>query len=197
MSSVKTEVLHLGPKNRERAAERAAQVLRGGGVCVIPTDTLYGVVALDRDREAVERVRRVKRRPPGKPFIRLIGGLELLQRYTDQPLPQELSRHWPGPLTVVFRARGGGGIALRWPRDGFLQALFRLIGFEPLVAPSANLSGGRNILDCDSLVSTFSGLVELILCREGGPAGSEPSTIVDISGDRWRVLRDGAAKLDL
>lgn len=192
-----TEVLHLGPDDIHRAAGRTAEVLSGGGVCVIPTDTLYGLVALEREREAVERVYRIKRRPPGKPFIRLIGGMDSLSLYTDQQLPPGLRRHWPGPLTVVFRARGGGGIALRWPRSDFLEALFPLTGYEPLVAPSANLSGGDDIFACASLVSTFSGLVELILCGEGGPPGREPSTIVDITGDRWRVLRAGAVKLDL
>ncbi|MFW6180940.1 MAG: L-threonylcarbamoyladenylate synthase [Spirochaetota bacterium] len=192
-----TEVLHLGPGNLEPAAGRTAEVLAGGGVCVIPTDTLYGLVALDRDREAVRRVYRIKQRPPDKPLIRLIGSLGSLGRYTDQQLPPRLRRYWPGPLTVVFRACDGGSIALRWPRSGFLQALFKLTGCEPLVAPSANLSGGEDIFDCESLVSTFTGQVELILCAEAGPAGREPSTIVDITGDRWRVLRAGAVKLDL
>jgi tRNA A37 threonylcarbamoyladenosine synthetase subunit TsaC/SUA5/YrdC len=139
---------------------------------------------------------RIKQRPPEKPCIRLIGGTVTLGRYTDQQLPTELRVHWPGPLTVVFRARDGGGIALRWPHDAFLQSLFRIIGNEPLVAPSANLSGGENIFDCRELEQVFSGLVDLIVCREGGPPGTEPSTIVDITGDRWRVLREGPVKLD-
>lgn len=192
-----TAVLHLGTGNRDLAAEQVAETLLKGGVCVIPTDTLYGLCALDRERDAVQRVYRIKQRPPEKPCIRLIGSLEALGRYTDQQLPAELRRYWPGPLTVVFRARNGGGIALRWPRDAFLQSLFSQIDSEPLIAPSANLSGAKNIFDCSSLESIFSGLVELILCREGGPVGMEPSTIVDITGDRWRVVRAGPVKLSI
>jgi L-threonylcarbamoyladenylate synthase len=172
-------------------------VLEQGGVCVVPTDTLYGLVALDSKPEAVRRIYRIKERPPDKPLIRLIGSSESVTRYSDQEVPPRLGTCWPGPLTIIFRARSGGTIALRCPDDPFLQELFRRTGGEPIVAPSANLSGREDIRSCEDLVQIFSGKVELIVCLRSGPRTTRPSTIVDVSGDEWKLLRAGAADIQI
>jgi L-threonylcarbamoyladenylate synthase len=190
-----TEILLLDDESVADVADRVAAVLQGEGVCIVPTDTLYGIIALDEHVDSVRYIHGIKKRPEGKPFIRLIGGLETLKRYTDQVPPPLLARHWPGPLTLIFKNRSGGTIAVRYPDDAFLAQLFDRIGNRAIVAPSANLSGERDIFDCDCLNRTFGGLVDMIVCREGGPRCSKASTIVDITGDRPRVIRRGAVEL--
>ncbi len=197
----RTVVLPLRSDNLGESAARVAVSLKRGGLCIVPTDTIYGIVALDRLPDAVERVYAIKKRPLEKPLIRLICRAESLCNFTDQPLPPSLAAFWPGPLTIVFRgkrrgAEPAGTIAVRFPNDPFLRRLFEELDFSPLVAPSANVSGEENIFDCSVLSGMFSGLVDVILCREEWSGGEKPSTIVDIAGTPWRVLREGAVKVD-
>jgi L-threonylcarbamoyladenylate synthase len=105
---------------------------------------------------------------------------------------------WPGPLTIVLPAAAsvperllgpGRTIALRVPPLAWLRALVRELG-EPLTATSANLSGEKELTDPQEVKELFEGKVDLVL--DGGPApGGPPSTIVDLSGERPRILREG------
>ena len=189
-----TVLLRVNGQNLDRIAERVSRSLLAGNVCIIPTDTLYGIVALDRRRDAVRRVFEIKRRPRNKPFIRLIGDTESLKKYTEQELPASLRKYWPGPLTVVFRGLNGGTVAVRRPDSEFLKKLFELTAGEPLVAPSANLSGEEDIIECGELFHTFDKQVHIIVCGTIRATASA-STIVDISGDRWRIVRMGALRI--
>jgi L-threonylcarbamoyladenylate synthase len=194
---MKTELLMLKDSSREDAARKTAGVLLRGGICIIPTDTLYGLVTLDHFPESMRRIYDIKKRPSSKPFVRLIGSLEALGSYTDQKLPPSLSRYWPGPLTILFRDPKGGGVAVRFPDDLFLDLVFRLIGNRGIVAPSANISGEADIGDCAVLIETFDGQVDLIVCREGGLKREAASTIVDITVQPWRVVRQGTVVVDI
>lgn len=180
--------------------------LRGGGVLAYPTETVYGFGGAP-EAEAVERIVRMKHRPPGKPFLLLIAGGDMLDRLDLRltPAASRLAvRHWPGPLTLVLaggerrvppRLRGPeGGVAVRWtPHDG-LQRLIRAFG-DPLTSTSANrprqppASSAREVLaDWETLVT--QGTLRVL---DGGTlAPSEPSTVVDCTGRRPRVIRPGA-----
>jgi L-threonylcarbamoyladenylate synthase len=106
---------------------------------------------------------------------------------------------WPGPLTLVLRAAPafppelagpGHTVAVRIPPAAWLRELVAEIGL-PITATSANISGEREVFDPAEVIRLFEGKVDIIL--DGGPTpGGLPSTIVDISGDRPRVLREGA-----
>lgn len=194
---INTKLLNLNDKNLDEVALQVAGSLLGGGVCIIPTDTIYGIVAIDDFEDAVQRIYRIKKRPPDKPFIRLIGSVEILKRYTDQEIPPALERYWPGPLTIVFRGVGGGTVAVRLPDSPFLRRLFKHLGERGIVAPSANLSGEENIFDCNALLEAFSGLVDMIVCLSEGRLPGIPSTIIDISADRWKIIRKGAIEIDI
>ncbi len=193
----KSKVYRLIFSKLEDIAGAVAEVLLGGGVCIIPTDTIYGIVALDRYPDSIERVKQIKKRPENKPFLRLIGSLETLKRYTPQQVPERLKVYWPGPLTIIFRDYNGKTIALRWPDYYFLKAVFRLIGNEAIVAPSANISGEPPIFDEEKLVQTFGDLVDLIVISDDVKRGREPSTIIDITKEPWSIVREGAVKIKL
>jgi L-threonylcarbamoyladenylate synthase len=212
-------ILSLRSENLEECAAEVALSLKKGNLCIIPTDTIYGLVALERLPAAVERIYEIKKRPKDKPLIRLIGRVESLREFTDQALPPSLAAYWPGPLTIVFRGRGGrpggesgvsfadpggglaGGevgrrVAVRLPEDPFLKGLFKELGYSSLVAPSANISGEEDIFDCSALAGIFSSEVDIIVCREEWSGGKKPSTILDVSGEPWKILREGAVKID-
>ncbi len=88
-----------------RSFDRLSQVLAGGGVAIVPCDTMYGIVGIAPDTE--DRIRRIKGRGEDKPFLQLIAHASWIAQMSDAPVPPGLSRYWPGPLTLVFPARGG------------------------------------------------------------------------------------------
>ncbi|HPW18020.1 MAG TPA: L-threonylcarbamoyladenylate synthase [Candidatus Aminicenantes bacterium] len=197
-----TRVIRLRPAGESvpEAGEIAA-ALRAGAVAAYPTETFYALGAAAFGRRAVERVYRLKGRAPGKPLPVIASGLDMVREISGPPPPGFLAlagELWPGPLTLVlpaapgmpgFLAGPGRTIAVRVPPLAWLRGLLRELG-EPLTATSANLSGERELSDPREVEAVFAGRIELLV--DGGPApGGLPSTIVDLSGDRPRVLREG------
>ncbi len=178
-------------------AREVAELLLSGGICIIPTDTLYGIVALEQFSASVHRIFNIKNRSTSKPFIRLIGRLEALSQYTDQKLPPSLRQYWPGPLTLIFRGREENTVAVRFPDTPFLSEVFIHLGNRGIVAPSANISGESNIFDCNQLLEVFQGLVDLIVCQEGGLRETKASTILDIAQEPWNILRQGSLAIEV
>jgi tRNA threonylcarbamoyl adenosine modification protein (Sua5/YciO/YrdC/YwlC family) len=197
------EVLLVDPQHPDaRALDAAAEVVLRGGIIAFPTDTLYGLGCSLIDVSAVEMVARLKRRDPSLAVISLIP--EANQVYglaAEVPAVAErlMQRFWPGPLSLIFKAgrvvpprvRGAGGtVALRVPRDHLCQLLLDRIG-GPVVSSSANLTGQRPAETAEEVVRIFGNQVDLVL--DGGPRhGGQPSTLVDVSGPRPRLLRRGA-----
>jgi tRNA threonylcarbamoyl adenosine modification protein (Sua5/YciO/YrdC/YwlC family) len=185
-----------------RILDAAAEAVLRGGVIAFPTDTVYGLGCSLLDVAAVEMVGRLKRRAREHAYISLIPdpsqalGLALSVSGVAKRL---IDRFWPGPLSLVFiaaeivpaRVRGSGGtIALRCPNDVLSHALLQRIG-GPMVSSSANLSGQPPAATAEEVVATFGNQLDLVL--DGGPRrGGIPSTLVDVSGPRPKLLRRGA-----
>ncbi len=197
------DVLTVDPERPEREALRqAAEAVLRGGVIAFPTDTLYGLGCSLFDVSAVEMVARLKRRDPSLAVISLIpepGQAHSLAGEVSAVAERLMSRCWPGPLSLIFRAsaivpprvRGAGGtVALRCPRDTLCMALLSAIG-GPVVSSSANLSGQRPAETAEEVVRIFGNQLDLVL--DGGPRrGGVASTLVDVSVARPRLLRRGA-----
>lgn len=179
------------------------EALAAGGVLACPTETQMGLLANAFDPAAIARVSALKKRPPSEP-IGLIApnadsALSLVIEMT--PLARALAKqYWPGPLTLVMRARdhvpGGvqlaGTVAIRVPGPSPALDLVRAFG-GPLTATSANLSGQPPLSTEAELRAVFGdGLAGIV---PGVPPGSAPSTIVDVTTDRPVVLREGALLL--
>jgi L-threonylcarbamoyladenylate synthase len=189
------DVFYLDGMNEESVAHHISRVLKEGGVCVIPTDTLYGIVAVDRCDPAIERLYEIKSRPAGKPFIRLIGSIDTFSEYSRQKIPRRLEPYWPGPLTLIVRGVDEPTTALRFASTPWLDRLFCAVGYRAILAPSANKSGEEEIFENGELVDTFRSSVDAIVCVKGGLAGRKPSTILDITARPFRVVREGAIKI--
>jgi L-threonylcarbamoyladenylate synthase len=179
----------------------AVEVLRSGGIVAIPTDTVYGIaVALDTPG-GIERLFRVKARPPDKGIVLLLDGVAQARGLgVISPAAEALGAAcWPGGLTLVVPQHpgvrlpealtaGSPTIGLRVPDHHAPRALARDLG--PLPVTSANVSGqpeGRDAIEIDAL---FGDSIELVL--DGGPANGGPaSTVIDATRDRPRVIRPG------
>ena len=180
----------------------AAAVLQAGGLAAVPTETVYGLAANGLDEDAVQRIYEVKGRPAVKPLSLLVPGREALDKYgKDVPRGAYVlaDAFWPGPLTIVVAADGGipsivlaGGstVGLRCPDSEKTLALLRACGL-PLACPSANPSGAPSPKTAAEVAAYFQGRIEAIV--DGGPCGvGRESTIVDLTGTPYRILRQGA-----
>lgn len=180
----------------------AAETLRGGGVVAIPTDTVYGVaVAWDR-ADRLPALYALKRRPPEKQVAALVAGLDQVRELgwaVDDRAERLADAFWPGALTLVFGGASGPSgptQAFRAPDHPAALALIRAAG--PLLTSSANLSGEPDTLDAeDVLVAFATQQSELDVVVDGGRVpGGEPSTVLDLTRARARILRAGPLSAD-
>lgn len=197
------ELIRVDPSQPEpEVLQRAAEAVMRGGIIAFPTDTLYGLGCSLFDVSAVSMIARLKRRDPSLAVISLIpepSQVHGLALEVSERAAHLIARHWPGPLSLIFKAapivppqvRGAGGtVALRCPADPLCQALLAVIG-GPVVSSSANLSGHPPARNAEEVVRVFGNQVDVVL--DGGEKGRGlPSTLVDVSGARPRLLRRGA-----
>lgn len=179
----------------------AAEVIRSGGVIAFPTDTLYGLGASIRHRDALERVYEIKGRDPGHPILLLapdVDSLSPLVAGISEAARRLIDGFWPGPLTLVFEASkeipeiclgGGSTIGIRVPDSPIAEALLQAVKV-PVTATSANLSGGPQPTSAQIVAESIGDRIDLLV--DGGPCQDpRPSTLVDVSGDKPRILREG------
>ena len=168
----------------------------------IPTDTLYGLAADAFNAEAIERVFAIKERPEGMALPVLLSGVEQLGLVADA-VPSVAGRlaeaYWPGPLTlIVIRneglperlTAGQATVAVRVPDHEVPRSLARLLG-RPITGTSANISGASDPQTLEELRRQVGERVDAVVNEGPHPAGTA-STIVDVSGDEPRLIREGA-----
>jgi L-threonylcarbamoyladenylate synthase len=165
--------------------DELADVLRGGGVALLPTDTIYGLHALASDEGAIARIKTLKGRGEDKPFVIIASSIDQL-RGLGATVPHALGIVWPAPLTAVL-ACGETTIAARVPDLGWLRALLERTG--PLVSTSANRSGEAPITTPEMLARDLQQGLDALL--DQGLREGKPSMIVDFTGDTPRVVREG------
>jgi len=177
----------------------AAAVVRGGGLVVYPTDTVYGLGANPKDVAAVTRLFKVKKRD-AKPIPILCDSLTSALRLAWlNPRSVELAkRYWPGALTIVAPLRtelpfsihqGTGTVGVRVPGSKLCVLLVRLCG-GMLTGTSANLSGKSPCRSAEEANEQLGEDVDMIL--NGGQLAGVASTVVRAVGDKIEVLREGA-----
>lgn len=190
----------------EAALGPALQQLELRRVLAYPTETVYGFGgAIDRD--SVASLIKLKRRQPGKPFLLLIDGSEMLASL-DLQLPAYAAtlaaRFWPGPITLVLPGGQGrvpedlrgpeGGIAVRWTGHPAIRRLIQAHG-NPITSTSANRPGVPPAMVVGEILAQWPTAIargDLRVLDGGRLAPSEPSTVVDCMGRYPRVIRRGA-----
>jgi L-threonylcarbamoyladenylate synthase len=180
----------------------ALEVLRDGGIVAFPTDTVYGLGADPANVRAVERIYRVKKRPPGLPLPLLLADASDISRFAES-VPEVAwrlaERFLPGGLTLVLRrgasvppwvVAGGGTVALRVPDHPVPIALARALG-GAIVGTSANISGEPAPVVAEDVRRQLGAGVDVVIDGGRCPGGTE-STVVDVSGGSPVILREGA-----
>jgi L-threonylcarbamoyladenylate synthase len=179
----------------EPGLARAADLLSNGELVAFPTDTVYGIGCRTGDPEALARLFAAKRRPPEQAVPWLVRSLDEVVRLgfrVDEPATRLAERFWPGALTIVLPAAEGSATqAFRIPDHPVTLALLAASG--PLAVSSANRSGEPEALDADDVAIAFAGSDEPAATIDGGRVpGGIASSVVDLSGPRSRLVREGA-----
>ncbi len=193
-------VIRIDPENHDPTVlEEALSVLRGGGLVVYPTDTVYGLGADPFNPEAVERVHEAKRRT-GKPLPLLLDKPERAGLFGEvgKKALRLIEEFWPGQLTIILRLRrelplgitmGTGKIALRVPDCKTARMLAEGLG-GAIIGTSANISGAPSPRTAEEALAQLGEKVDLVL-DAGITRYRLSSTIIDLTADPPRILRIG------
>lgn len=203
---METQLIKITDENREQLLARAAELLQGGQVVAIPTETVYGLAASALNADAVHEVYNIKGRPADNPLIVHISDLIMLKSVVAELPPDAVAlakAFWPGPLTIVLKKTpeisdvvtcGLDTVAVRMPSQPTAAALIERTGL-PLAAPSANLSGRPSPTTARHVFEDLNGKLPLII--DDGPCevGVE-STVITLVADKPIVLRPGIISID-
>lgn len=186
--------------------EEILRHFKEGHVIIFPTDTLYGIGCSIQSTEAVKKLHKIRRTPLTKPNLILVADLDEAKTYADfdQKSEQLAKAFWPGPLTLVLRAKKtnpkvlrtvSNTIALRIPdQPPILNVLSKLK--TPIMAPSANFPGNKAPASFREIDNKLIGLVDyafdLSKLPSGKPLVGKQSTILDLSKKPYKIIRAGA-----
>lgn len=204
---METKIIQVDPAEVEPdKIDIIARVVSSGGVMIYPTETFYGLGAHCFLTEALRRIFRLKERPAGRALPVIVSDMDMARSIirSSPPIFEELaSSCWPGPLTLILQAGAElpeelvgpeRTIGIRLPAVPWLRHLVSRVA-APLSATSANISGKREIASPRRVIRLFSGRVELIV--DGGKTpGRLPSTVLDLTSGKARLVREGAFPLD-
>lgn len=180
--------------------DKLRTILENGGAVVLPTETVYGLFAQALNEEAVNRVYQLKQRPRDKAMNLNVSNLNDIYFFSQNPphfLEKLYNRFMPGPLTIILKANenvpfwvnsGLDTVGFRLPKHKKTLRLIAETG--PLIGPSANVSGQESGKEFTKLLSQFSEKLEGI-ADDKALTGID-STILDLSGPKARILRQGS-----
>ncbi|WP_251936337.1 L-threonylcarbamoyladenylate synthase [Streptococcus sp. Marseille-Q0941] len=180
--------------------EKIKQELEKGKAVVLPTETVYGLFAKALDEKAVDHVYQLKRRPRDKALNLNVAGLDDILSFSKNQPPylQQLVDHFlPGPLTIILEANERvpywvnsdmATVGFRMPSHPVTLELIREFG--PLIGPSANLSGQASGVSFYKILQDFD--QEVLGIEDDAFLTGQDSTIIALSGDKVKILRQGA-----
>lgn len=185
---------------------RAAGILKNGGLVAMPTETVYGLAANTFDEKAVADIFIAKGRPQDNPLIVHISNMKMMQsivRYLPETALKCAEKFWPGPFTMVLpRAEnvpssvsaGLDTVAVRMPSDPVAHALIEICGL-PLAAPSANTSGSPSPTTPEHVLFDLDGKINAVIMSHHCDVGLE-STVISLCCNPPRLLRPGGITLE-
>ena len=180
--------------------QKAADIIKNGGLVVMPTETVYGLGANALDKNAVTNIFKAKGRPMDNPLIVHLSCAEDAEKYayTNETFYKLAAKFMPGPLTVILPKKdiipsevscGLDTVALRVPSNEIAHELIKKSGC-PIAAPSANLSGKPSPTTFNHVVEDMLGRVDAIIDGGECSVGLE-STVIILKKDKAEILRPG------
>ncbi len=184
----------LDGKKREVVVDECLSLLKTNGkVLLLPTETVYGLICAYNDSAARKRILEMKRRDPAKHFQVLASGLGMLEGVISaSPAARKLvEKFCPGPITIIVKSADGfSSVGFRIPDHEFMLELLDAYG-RPVSATSANLSGNPPAATLEEALKGLAGKPDLAVDAGRISGGGKASTVVDITGGRPKILRQG------
>ena len=191
------EILNLSSKNYSNIIGKVVKILKKDGVVVLPTDTVYGLMADATNKKAVGKIFKIKKRQKEKWLPLFVKDLKSAKNIAKIDKKQErlLKSVWPGKTTAVFKRKKGiklygvdkNTIAIRIPNYPLLNELLCKIK-RPLVQTSANISGKKPLTNVKAIIKQFKKKPDLII-SVGKLKSTKPSKVIDITGSQAKILR--------
>lgn len=180
--------------------ELLCNLINNGDLAIVPTDTVYGIIADATNEEAIKKVYMAKRRSFSKPLIIMVSNIEMLKKYVKNISDVEkrlIEKYWPGRLTILFKrnnkisdllTNGGDYIGIRLPDNKELCKLMNMLN-KPLVSTSANISDNMTITEISMLEDELKNNISYIV--DGGKLNDLPSTLIKVEDEKIIFLREG------
>lgn len=185
---------------QKRLINKTKEIIESGGVIMYPTDTVYAYGCDIKDKKAIERIYRIKKIDNKKPLSFIFPEISWISEYVRNVSDHAfkiMKKTLPGPYTYIFHASKQipkmalttrKTIGVRIPDNKIPIELTKSLG-RPIISASVNTKEGEYIIEPEHLDKEFSNEVDLII--DAGPKVSEPSTIIDFTGDEPLLIREG------
>lgn len=195
-------IIAADPKNPgEEIIRKIAEIIKKGGLVIFPTDTVYGILADARNKKAVEKIFKIKKRPKTKPLAIFVKDADMAEKYAfiNEKQRKFLEKNWPGKLTVILKSKNklvegvetkDETIGIRMPDYKSIDLLFEKIDF-PMVQTSANISGKEATTRIKEILGQFKGEKSKpdLTVDAGDLPENKPSKIIDLTAENSTTLR--------
>lgn len=191
----------------QRYVRKAVEILSAGGIIIYPTDTVYGIGCSVENKNAIERIYLVKRMKPGKPFSFVCSDLTHISNYAHVSNPAfKIMKHLiPGPYTFILPAAKmkmlpkilvskRKTVGIRVPDSLITLEIVKALG-HPILSTSVSVGSGEMLNDPHLIAESFKNQVDMII--DVGPLSSQPSSILDMTGEVPVVVRKGAGDVSM
>lgn len=186
---------------------QAIKIIKTGGIVILPTDTAFGISCRMDDERAIKKLFKIRKRPESQATPVLFDSIDRVKEFVtfDSSVEELMIKYWPGALTIVLKCdtsrvpdlvRGGGeNLGVRIPDHLIPRRIVEEVGV-PILGPSANFHGEQTPYKFEELDKSLTKLVDFIV--EGKTKGENlASTVIDCTEKPWRIIRQGAVKIDL
>lgn len=182
----------------------AKKALENHGVIAFPTETVMGLAVYFDDYDAYCKLNKVKQRPEDKPYTMMVKSPLEISKYAivDERAQKIINAFMPGPITLLLPVKkglpqwvthGGPTIGIRMPANEIGLALLKMVD-KPILVPSANKSGEKPAINSEEVKEIFQNELDFII--EGEANLDKPSTIIDLTKDEIKVVRQGPISLE-
>lgn len=197
-----TKILKINPKKPPaRIIQQVVSTLKRGGTVILPTDTVYGLAAMASHKKAVQKIYKIKQRKKNLPlpiFCSSVSQVRKIVGKINLPARKLIKYFWPGKLTLVLACQSAkfshlaynDKIGIRISKSRVVGSILKRLG-QPIIGTSANLSDKGEITLSKEIIKLFKHKVDIIL--DGGNLSQTlPSTVIDVSSDKPKIVRYGA-----
>lgn len=195
-------IIKVNFRNPEKEViKKAVGIIKNGGLVVIPTDTVYGLLADARNKKAVEKIFKIKKRSKMKPIAIFVKDIKTAKKYAfiDRKQEEFLKKNWPGKITVILKSKNNLSegvmaknktIGIRIPDCKLVNLLLEKMNF-PLAQTSANISGGEATTKIREVLEQFAGkrITPDLIIDAGDLSNNRPSKIVDLTQEKPLIIR--------